>query len=90
MKKKEQNNESQSRRDFFKEAAKKALPIIGTIALANTPIFARTTINEAMGCNNACKGGCYTGCYGDCKGGCQKCCGGCDGTCSNTCKGCSK
>jgi len=90
MEEKNKNEEIQSRREFFKQAAKKALPVIGIMALVNVPIYARATAIEAMGCNNDCKGGCYTGCYGDCKGGCQKCCGGCDGTCKNTCKGCSE
>lgn len=37
MKKNEKNEELQSRREFFKKAAKGALPILGAIVLANAP-----------------------------------------------------
>ena len=37
MKKNEKNEELQSRREFFKKAAKGALPILGAIALAGAP-----------------------------------------------------
>jgi len=40
MTKKGTNNEEiQSRREFFKNAAKKALPILGAVALINMPIL---------------------------------------------------
>ena len=85
MEKKKQNKELQSRREFFKEAAKKALPVIGAIALASTPIIANATEMHPMGCENscsgACKGGC-SGCSGSCSSGCK---GGCSGSCSGSC-----
>ncbi|MBP5535462.1 MAG: hypothetical protein J6X62_01580 [Bacteroidales bacterium] len=39
MEEKKQNEEFKSRREFFKEAAKKALPIIGAIALASSTLL---------------------------------------------------
>lgn len=37
------NNNIQSRREFFKKAAKGALPILGAIVLSNTPLLASQT-----------------------------------------------
>lgn len=37
MVKKEKNEELQSRREFFKKAAKGALPILGAVVLASAP-----------------------------------------------------
>ena len=37
MEKNKKNEELQSRREFFKQAAKGALPVLGAILLANTP-----------------------------------------------------
>ena len=82
MDKKERNEEIQSRREFFKNAAKGALPILGAILLANAPVIAREADAEApMGCTGTCTGACY----GSCKG----CSTTCTGTCSHGCKGCS-
>ena len=50
MEEKKQKEELQSRREFFKQAAKKALPVIGAIALASTPIIANAAEKEPMGC----------------------------------------
>ncbi len=82
MDKKERNEEIQSRREFFKNAAKGALPILGAVLLANAPVIARAADSEApMGCTGTCTGACY----GSCKG----CSTTCTGTCSHGCKGCS-
>ncbi len=75
--KKNQNEELQSRREFFKKAAKGALPILGAIALANAPLLASAVESE---CN-------CTSCTASCSGGCSGCSGGCQGTCSSTCSG---
>lgn len=92
--KKERNEEIQSRREFFKKAAKGALPILGAVLLASSPIISKATESEPMGCHSCsgtCKGGCYGTCYGTCKGGCiGSCKGTCDGTCKGTCIGSSK
>ena len=96
MKKNKENRELQSRREFFKDAVKKALPIIGAIALAGSPIFAQAAEKEPMGCLNYCKDCCMSSCRGtcsgDCKGSCQyDCKNGCKTSCRNTCKnGCSR
>lgn len=91
MKEKKQNEELQSRREFFKEAAKKALPIVGIIALAVSPNITHAAEIEPMGCTNAncqysCTGDCdglCTGCKGSCKG-CQGCHAECKFTCYKT------
>lgn len=94
MEEKKQNEELQSRREFFKEAAKKALPVIGAIALASSPILAQAAEKEPMGCTGTCYGmcqgsckGCQYTCSGTCKNGCTGCQYTCSGTCSNSCKG---
>lgn len=91
---KEGKKEIQSRREFFKKAAKGALPILGAVILASSPIISKATESEPMGCHSCsgtCKGGCYGTCYGTCKGGCiGSCKGTCDGTCKGTCIGSSK
>lgn len=69
----------QSRREFFKNAAKKVLPVIGTIAIAN--VFNIVKAEEtSMGCTGTC--------YMTCKNACQGCRYSCDGTCKNSCTGC--
>lgn len=89
----ENNNETQSRRQFFKEAAKKALPIIGAVALLSNPVIARTVENEPMGCSSGscygtCSGSCQNSCLGDCEKSCLVGCKtSCQGTCKNTCIG---
>ncbi len=89
MKKKE----IQSRRQFFKSAARSALPILGALALSQMPFLSNAQeSNVAMGCSiNSCSGGCSSGCYRGCTGGCQSSCsggcrGGCD-SCTGSCKG---
>ena len=75
------NEELQSRREFFKQAAKAALPVIGAAIMASVP-FAQA---NAMGCNYACTGNCYGGCDGVCGGNCINTC---SNSCSNYCTGC--
>ncbi|MBQ3353631.1 MAG: Cys-Xaa-Xaa-Xaa repeat radical SAM target protein [Bacteroidales bacterium] len=77
--------ETQNRREFFKEAAKKALPILGAVALLANPVIARAAESEPMGCTGTCYQSCYggcTGCQSNCDGGCS---GGCSRSCSNSC-----
>ena len=76
------NNEIISRREFFKGAAKKALPIIGAVALMNVPnvLNAATTRTSCDGtCSGSCSGYC-TSCTGSCSGGCTGCSGSCSGS----------
>lgn len=95
MEKKMNNEELQSRREFFKKAAKGALPILGAIALAN-PVIAKAAEADPSGCgfnscgyscsgtcSGTCGGSCGMGCSGGCKGGC----GGCRGACQASCSG---
>lgn len=81
QKKKMENNETQNRREFFKEAAKKALPILGAVALAISPTITRAAHIDI----NGCTGTCYQSCYGGCKGCQSNCDGGCSGGCSRSC-----
>lgn len=82
MKQKKTNEELQSRREFFKKAAKAALPVVGAVVMTSLPTNLFAT--NSTGCNG-CSGGC-TGCVGSCTGACS---GSCSGRCSGSCKGTS-
>lgn len=82
---KKENDEVQSRRDFFKKAAKAALPILGGITLLGSPLKAIAS-NSPTGCNWGCDGSCWGGCKG-CSGGCT---GGCNSSCESGCTGSCK
>lgn len=96
--------ELQNRRQFFKEAAKKALPIIGAVALLSNPVMANAIEKERLDCSNCtntCRGGCNGNCHQGCKSNCAlNCegnshsvgynCDGCKGKCMGGCtRGCS-
>ena len=89
---KNKKEELQSRRDFFKKAAKSALPILGAIALANVPVIAKASEagyctcsgNCSGACSGGCKSTCYNQCYNSCKGTCNYTC---DHSCSGSCNG---
>ena len=97
--KKEKVEEIQSRREFFKSAAKKALPILGAVALTSMPVFSVAKESKAemgcegmgssscfLGCDQSCKGGCAGSCNILCQGSCQTgCLQSCYGTCSGGC-----
>ena len=97
-----ENNNLKSRREFFKEAARNALPIIGVVALMSNPVIAKAVDTEAMSCTNSCynscSGSCTDACTGRCREGCSGCgtacqkgCSiGCTGTCSGHCSGKNK
>ena len=85
----EKKENAQSRREFFKNAAKNVLPILGITLLANIPMTIHAT-ETPMGCNG-CAGKCMASCKGTCNGGCKgsckyDCTGGCKTGCRNTCK----
>lgn len=92
MKKNEKNEGLQSRREFFKKAAKGALPILGLAIMANVPMISNAAESEyctcAVDCKGACSGGCsttcYNQCYASCKTGCQY---SCRSTCDASCNG---
>lgn len=98
MNTKQENNELQSRRQFFKKAAKNVLPLLGTIALFNVPLglIAQEQTKQG-GCNASCSNNCYhncrttcrTMCGNNCRGSCQiycmySCGNACDGTCAGS------
>ena len=68
------NEELQSRREFFKSAAKAALPIVGAVVLSQLPVVG----NAATGCQIDA---CTATCAGTCKGTCSSCSAGCSRTC---------
>lgn len=76
------NEELQSRREFFKKAAKAAIPVVAAVVLTNVPTIAKAV--EPMGCDNSC----YYGCDGTCTKTCQGYCRwGCKTTCEGGCYG---
>lgn len=90
MSNKKQNEELQSRREFFKKAAKAALPVVGAVVLSSVP-FVKAEAAKT-GCNNTCSMGCTSSCtgtcYGTCQTGCQQgCYFGCRNTCHGSCSG---
>ena len=84
MKKNKKNEELQSRREFFKKAAKGALPILGAIVLAGTPNILNAAEKTVMDCQHGCTTGC-TGCLSSCARSCTSCSDGCARGCHATC-----
>ena len=86
---KKENDEIQSRRDFFKKAAKAALPILAIVTLPSIltscePDDDGVTSGSSSGCgkcNGSCSGGCDATCRYKCSGGCKT---GCLGVRSST------
>lgn len=77
--KQDENEGLQSRREFFKKAAKGALPILG-VSLFGTTLLTSCDKDEPDGggggscsCSNTCSGSCD----GDCSGNCDGCSGSC-------------
>ena len=73
MSNKKENEELQSRREFFKQAAKVALPVVGAAIVASVPFV---KAEAATGCYDGscmfgCEGGCNDSCYGSCKNTCN-------------------
>lgn len=93
MSNKNKNEELQSRREFFKKAAKAALPVVGAVVMSTMPLVKAEAITGCdYGCLSSCSGACYQGCqgtcYGNCQNGCQQgCYTGCRNTCQGTCSG---
>lgn len=91
MNKKSKNEELQSRREFFKKAAKGALPILGALVLVGSPAVVRAMSKTPMGCEYSCLAMCADNCSGRCKGSCTNGCSRgcstyCSGGCSYTCR----
>lgn len=84
MEENKKNENLQSRREFFKKAAKRTLPIIGSLLLVSIPNVVKAI--SPNGCNHSCSNSCMAHCKGGCtEDGCKGCCSGtCSGTCSNS------
>lgn len=83
MKEKKKNEELQSRREFFKRAAKSALPILGAIALTQLPFVVKSHESQiTLDCSVYCAGGCRDTCNNTCDDTCR---GNCVGTCNERC-----
>ena len=67
MEKNKRNIELQSRREFFKSAAKGALPIFTFTSLLTSVL----TSCGSDDCNNGCVGSCDGSCAGSCKTSCS-------------------
>ena len=91
------NEKLQSRREFFKKAAKGALPILGAIVLAYAPAVINAAEKAPMGCSrqDGCSATCASSCQRYCTGRCDALCrdscyNDCTGTCKSTCYGSCK
>lgn len=89
MDKKNRNEELQSRREFFKKAAKGVLPILGVIALSQLPLKSNATSQHCpcSGTCTACVGGCMDACARSCKACSNGCSRGCHASCYTGCNG---
>jgi len=88
MKNNKRNEDIQSRREFFKKAAKGALPILSAIILASTPVILKAKDAAPQWCRFGCAGFCAGQCYASCLGGCYSTCTGCVAFCKQQCIGC--
>lgn len=84
----------QSRREFFKEASEKALPILGLALLTSTPLFNSCTKgpepSECNGCSNNCEGNSTSTTCSACSNNCENSstssgCSSCSDNCSDSC-----
>lgn len=66
--------ELQSRREFFKEAAKSALPVLGVAVFGTSLLTSCSERNTPSGCGKSCSGSCEGDCAGDCDDGCWTAC----------------
>lgn len=97
-----ESNELQSRREFFKSAAKKSLPLLGVIVGLNLLTSCEDddgyyyddngdgeSSSGCSGCSGGCRGDCRTTCYGSsCGSTCRTVCTkGCSDVCTTSCKG---
>lgn len=86
MKEENKKEEIQSRREFFKEAAKGALPILAFTMLGSTFLTSCKKDDDGhgsgSGCGSKCTGSCESSCSGDCDGGCSN---NCDSLCGGDC-----
>ncbi|MDO5526379.1 MAG: Cys-Xaa-Xaa-Xaa repeat radical SAM target protein [Prevotella sp.] len=89
MEKKNCNEKLQSRREFFKKAAKGVLPILSVAVLAGAPAIVKANVipSGCTHCTDACTANCQKSCSGRCTGTCKATCqGSCVNRCTGTCK----
>ena len=91
MNEKKQDEELQSRREFFKETSKKVLPLIALVTVGSTFLSAcekestaSTNRGRSSGCNDGCSRSCSGSCDDSCSGSCETSCA---RGCSYNCKG---
>ena len=104
MKNKE-NEELESRRQFFRQTVKRTLPILGAILLSNSQLIGAIHKIEPnkkekptdceSGCVFSCSGSCTNTCLESCILGCKDSCSSmcrdsCNGSCKDTCSGACK
>lgn len=78
--------ETQSRREFFKSAAKAALPVLGVVLMSQVTVAPALAATQCDGCSGACVYTCEGTCNGSCKGSCDSSClGTCEGSCKSGC-----
>lgn len=67
-------NKLKNRREFFKEAARKSLPILGMaiMTVAASTVLQSCTKDCLNGCMGSCSNSCSGGCKAQCKNGCGK------------------
>ena len=74
MQKNKKNEELQSRREFFKNAAKGALPILALTVLGPSILSSCEKDDDdddnGDSCKGSCKGSCKISCSGSCSGAC--------------------
>lgn len=76
MKKSNSNEEVLSRREFFKNAAKAALPIFGAIVAGSIlrscePYEGTVSCGDCTGtCDGGCSGDCWRACHDECASSC--------------------
>ena len=89
MEEKNKREEIQSRREFFKKAAKAALPVVGAAILSSVPFINAEAAPSGCGftCSGGCSGSCSSSCGFGCSGSCKGGCGGCKGACKSSCTG---
>lgn len=99
------NEELQSRREFFKKAAKGALPIVAVLSLTGCETFMAAWGERlssygsggggsygggSEGGSSGSESGCGYSCSNSCSGGCDGTCRwGCETTCKGSCEGTS-
>ena len=72
--KKKWNQELQTRRDFFKKAAKGMLPMLGAIVVGPSIVMSTLTSCGCDDCEAVCMDNCEASCTSECIGSCETSC----------------